>query len=115
MQTGQEELAVLWASWVERFSGRRVVAALSFLLIPLIGIVGWRVEGPALGITAATGVLACFLFLLAFAMARRELASWPSPTKVPAVPMTADLEPVPLAEVDGEPTSGSGSVGRLAS
>lgn len=84
MESERAELKILWEAYLERFSGRRLAATLSVLLIPLIGVVGWVVDGPALGITSAAGVLACFLFLVAFAMAHREVTSAPASPPQPA-------------------------------
>ena len=114
MESGQAELSVLWRAWVERFSGRRVAAALSFLLIPLIGAVGWIVESPAVGVTVAALVFGCFVFLVAFAMAHREVTSMPAPPRVSSTPSAADGDLVPVAELDDEPPSDDDSISRLA-
>jgi hypothetical protein len=96
---------VLWRAWVDRFSGRRLAAALSFVIIPLIGYVGWRVESAAVGITAAAGMFGCFAFLVAFAMAHREVKAMPaSPTTV--APAPSATEPTPIADLDDGPASG---------
>ena len=113
MESGQAELSVLWRAWVERFSGRRVAAALSFLLVPLIGAVGWIVESPAVGVTVAALVFGCFVFLVAFAMAHREVTSVPAPPRVSASAGSCDGDVVPVTELD-EPTSEGGTVSRLA-
>ena len=114
MESGQAELSVLWRAWVERFSGRRVVAALSFLLIPLIGAVGWIVESPAVGVTAAALVFGCFVFLVAFAMAHREVTSVPAPPRVSSPAGDTDLADVVVPELDEEPPSDGDAITRLA-
>ena len=73
MESGQAELAVLWAAWVERFSGRRVSAALSFLLGASHRRGRLDTSGPAVGMTVAARVFGCFVFLVAFAMAHEQV------------------------------------------
>ena len=114
MESGQAELSVLWRAWVERFSGRRVPAALSFLLVPLIGAVGWIVQSPAVGVTVAALVFGCFVFLVAFAMAHREVTSMPAPPGFASAAKSADGAVVPVAELDEEPPSDGDTVTRLA-
>ncbi|MGZ6895784.1 MAG: hypothetical protein ACXVK4_10350 [Acidimicrobiia bacterium] len=114
MESGQTELSILWNAYVERFSGRRVAAALSFLLVPVVAAVGWIVKSPAVGVTAAAGVLACFVFLVAFAMAHKEAAPAPAPPRVSAAPRPAGAEDVAVADLHDEPPADGGSVTRLA-
>jgi hypothetical protein len=113
VESGQAELSVLWGADVERFSGRRVAAALSFLLVPLVGAVGWIVQGPAVGITAAALLFGCFTFLVAFAMAHRDLCSIPAPPRVSASEQVDD-ESSPAVGWDDRPPGTAGTVSRLA-
>ena len=106
MQSGQNELMVLWQAWVERFAGRRVTAALSFLLVPLVGVTGWVTSGPAIGITAAVGIAACFVFLVAFAMAHELAVETADPGAPAAPPQAAGVAVDEAASRAGTPTPG---------
>lgn len=114
MESGQAELSVLWNAYVERFSGRRIAAALSFLLVPLVGAVGWIAETPAVGVTVAALVFGCFVFLVAFAMAHREVSSQPAPPRVSATARDSGSDDVTVAELDDEPPREGGTITRLA-
>ena len=114
MESGQAELSVLWKAYVERFSGRRVAAALSFLLVPLVGAVAWMLHGPAVGVTVAAIVFGGFVFLVAFAMAHRELTATPAPPTALASASEDYAAGVAVASVEDEPPTEGDTITRLA-